>query len=244
VKIKIISGGQTGADLAGLWVARCFGLETGGHAPKDFKTSIGPRLELAQVFDLIEHSHGYRERTIENIKNSHVTLIFGRLLQERGTQLTANVATKLSKPLYIIEDIRPQFGFLDYFWGQGMRDRPQDYQTMRAAVSYVANLSHSQTIGGVTFPGRDHVIINIAGNSSNGPSNAESFAFAFMGFWQFLIELHRQLGRAGEIKHLPADLSWNLLHFLKDEYSPERAVELDSFIKSQKLEVMVDQKSI
>jgi len=35
---KIISGGQTGADRAGLVVGKSLGLEIGGTAPKGWKT--------------------------------------------------------------------------------------------------------------------------------------------------------------------------------------------------------------
>ena len=37
---KIISSGQTGADLGGLWGARDAGFPTGGFAPKGYLTII------------------------------------------------------------------------------------------------------------------------------------------------------------------------------------------------------------
>lgn len=36
--IKIISGGQTGADMGGLEAAREYGFPTGGYAPKGWMT--------------------------------------------------------------------------------------------------------------------------------------------------------------------------------------------------------------
>jgi len=67
---KIISGGQTGADVTGLLCARALGLETGGTAPKGYGTEGGPNLEL-EVFGLVESA------TRDNVKNSDHTLWFG-----------------------------------------------------------------------------------------------------------------------------------------------------------------------
>jgi Circularly permutated YpsA SLOG family len=39
--MKIISGGQTGADQAGWRAAKACGLETGGWMPKGWKTELG-----------------------------------------------------------------------------------------------------------------------------------------------------------------------------------------------------------
>ncbi len=229
MKIKIISGGQTGADLAGLWVARCYGLQTGGHAPKDFVTTAGNKLELAQVFGLIEHSGGYRERTIENIKSGHCTFIFSRNLRSRGTVLTANTATKLSKPLFIVEDSRSESGFLDYFWGRGMMDFPQKYEAWNAALHYLVERSKPQTVGGVLYDGRDELVINFAGNASK--DNKEAFDFAFIGLWIMLREFYMKTGRYNEIKYLETVDPVELAPFLRDDFTPERATELDNFVQ-------------
>lgn len=228
MKLKVISGGQTGADLAGLWVARCFGLETGGHAPKDFQTQAGNKLELAQVFGLVEHSQGYRQRTIENVRNGHVTLVFSRNLRSYGTVLTANSAAKLNKPLFIIEDTRTAHGFLDYFWGRGMVDNPAAYQSWYGAISYLVERTKSQLLSGLEYPGRDELTINLAGNASK--DNNEAFNFAFVGFWKLLVEFYRQTGRYTEIAHLESITPLTMADFLKDDFSPERATELDTLI--------------
>lgn len=36
--LKVISGGQLGADQAGLAAAKAVGIRTGGFAPKNYKT--------------------------------------------------------------------------------------------------------------------------------------------------------------------------------------------------------------
>ncbi|HME98544.1 MAG TPA: putative molybdenum carrier protein, partial [Terriglobia bacterium] len=51
---KIISGGQTGADMGGLLAARELGIETGGMAPKGWLTENGPEEVLLRSFGLSE----------------------------------------------------------------------------------------------------------------------------------------------------------------------------------------------
>jgi hypothetical protein len=93
MNLKIISGGQTGADLGGLRAAKKFGLETGGHAPKGWLTEIGPAPWLAEAFGLTEclnpqydrpprmplwewEAACYRERTKANAAEADLTLWF------------------------------------------------------------------------------------------------------------------------------------------------------------------------
>ncbi len=52
---EIISGGQTGADQAGLYVGKMLGLKTGGVAPPHFMTHEGPNPELLRdEYGLVE----------------------------------------------------------------------------------------------------------------------------------------------------------------------------------------------
>ena len=48
---KVISGGQTGADHAGLRAAKDSGINTGGTAPRNFMTEEGSKPELEIEFD-------------------------------------------------------------------------------------------------------------------------------------------------------------------------------------------------
>lgn len=76
--LKVISGGQTGVDQVALTVARSMGFETGGYAPKGWKTAEGPCPELAE-FGLIECiSEDYAVRTELNVEHSTATVWFGR----------------------------------------------------------------------------------------------------------------------------------------------------------------------
>lgn len=51
---KVISGGQDGADQAGLYAAQILSIPTGGWAAKNFMTESGPRPDLAELFGLID----------------------------------------------------------------------------------------------------------------------------------------------------------------------------------------------
>src|ERR1700738_4227821 len=95
---KIISGGQTGADRAGLDFAIERGLEHGGYVPRGRKAEDG---RIDDRYNLVELStSSYSARTRRNIKESDGTVIFSleRLLSG-GTKLTQDYANKLGKPV-------------------------------------------------------------------------------------------------------------------------------------------------
>lgn len=76
---KIVSGGQKGADRTGLEVAREIGLETGGVAPKGYRTEAGPDPSL-RGFGLTEsRSWYYPPRTRENVRLADATVWFGNI---------------------------------------------------------------------------------------------------------------------------------------------------------------------
>lgn len=99
--MKIISGGQTGADQAGLDAAKHCGLETGGWMPKGWTTLQGPKPEYAEKYGLQEHKNvGYSPRTKQNVFDSDATLIFAGNWSSPGTKLTIRSANGFNKPLY------------------------------------------------------------------------------------------------------------------------------------------------
>lgn len=101
--VKIISGGQTGADQGGLYAAKELGLETGGTMPKGFRTQLGPNPDLAKQFNLKEHiSPSYVPRTAQNIRDSDATIVFGNL-ESSGSKLTIRLCKDLQKFLYTVE---------------------------------------------------------------------------------------------------------------------------------------------
>jgi len=98
--LKVISGGQTGADRAGLDAAWELGLETGGTAPNGYRTDAGSDLTL-KALGLIEHpSPGYRARTIQNVHDSDGTAWFGNP-QSPGGRLTLRTVMDIGKPFII-----------------------------------------------------------------------------------------------------------------------------------------------
>lgn len=75
---KVISGGQTGADQAGLEAARLMGIPTAGWAPKGWRTETGRDFRLRDFWGLKEcPSKGYPERTRLNVLDADLTVWFG-----------------------------------------------------------------------------------------------------------------------------------------------------------------------
>jgi hypothetical protein len=97
---KIVSGGQTGADLGALVAARALGLQTGGFAPKGWLTEDGSQESLLRSFGLIEcEEEGYPARTRRNVAYSDGTVLVGDY-QRGGSRLTCEIANELNKPLF------------------------------------------------------------------------------------------------------------------------------------------------
>jgi Circularly permutated YpsA SLOG family len=96
---RVISGGQTGADLAGLRAARKVGLETGGTAPKGYLTERGPRPIKLKFYGLVEStSDKYPPRTAKNIADSDMTLVIANNF-DGGSKLTVEMCFKQKKPV-------------------------------------------------------------------------------------------------------------------------------------------------
>ena len=89
---KIISGGQTGADQAGLDVAIELGIPHGGWIPKGRKTEKGI---LPAKYKLTEmNSTSYPKRTEKNVLDSNGTVIFTTGSLTGGSALTRQFANK------------------------------------------------------------------------------------------------------------------------------------------------------
>ena len=78
--LKIISGGQTGADQGGLQAAIDLGIETGGTAPKGYRTEVGPNLLLRDLYHLVESPYSaYPPRTKANADEADGTVWSGSI---------------------------------------------------------------------------------------------------------------------------------------------------------------------
>ena len=109
---KVISGGQTGADRTGLECAKELGLETGGIAPKGFRTELGPDLTLKQFGVTENGSSSYHPRTLANVLSSDATVWFGNPFSPGG-KLTHKYCSQYQKPFLInpsnLEGIAEEF---------------------------------------------------------------------------------------------------------------------------------------
>ena len=95
---KIISGGQTGVDIAALMAARRMGFSTGGFIPKGWKTEAGSQPFLAK-FGLVETpSSDYQTRTRLNVLRADATLLVAKDWLSVGTQLTQSLIAAAKKP--------------------------------------------------------------------------------------------------------------------------------------------------
>lgn len=101
---RIISGGQTGSDEAGLVVAKRFGLETGGMMPKGFKTLNGSRPEFAQIYGIEESkSEKYPPRTYSNAKHGDGTVRFAGDFESSGEKCTMVAIKYFNKPHFDVD---------------------------------------------------------------------------------------------------------------------------------------------
>ena len=93
---KIVSGGQTGADRAGLDAAIACGIPHGGWCPKGRKAEDGPIPDEYQLTETTSAS--YLVRTERNVKESCGTVIFTMGPLTGGSLRTADFAKKHGKP--------------------------------------------------------------------------------------------------------------------------------------------------
>jgi hypothetical protein len=99
--VKIVSGGQTGADQGGLNAAIACGVDHGGWCPKGRRSENG-RIPLK--YDLKEHgSWQYIERTEQNVIDSDATAIFTFGPLTGGSARTVDFCLKHKKPYIHID---------------------------------------------------------------------------------------------------------------------------------------------
>lgn len=182
---KVISGGQTGADLAGLIAAHEWKIATGGTAPANFETSIGPQPWLAQLG--LVAAGTYASRTIRNVRDADGTAILAHDLQSPGTVLTRRtcfdenkffIELNLKKLLELATTNEPV--------GQQIED---EVQFLAAKLSKFILVNHIQ-------------VLNVAGNRElKGPYQT------FKGVCELVIhETLRLLHEQNKLVQLTADL--------------------------------------
>lgn len=98
---KIVSGGQTGTDRAGLDAAMEAGIPVGGYCPKGRLAEDG---RVPDQYPLVELTKGgYPVRTEKNVVESDGTLIINVGKVTGGTKFTLDCAKKHGKPYLIIQ---------------------------------------------------------------------------------------------------------------------------------------------
>lgn len=103
--IKIISGGQTGADRGALDAAISMRLPHGGWCPKGRLAEDGV---IPSRYGLTETASAqYRVRTEQNVIDSDGTLIIYRGILQGGSELTRRMAVKYAKPHLLVDVLRP-----------------------------------------------------------------------------------------------------------------------------------------
>ena len=110
----IVSGGQSGADLAGNIFAMNFGIDTEIRTfksfrprdPRDHQLYAEIRKHFIPELDSIDYIPALRARTHHNVINSHATLIFihNRIETTKGSLLTYNLARHERRPVFIISE--------------------------------------------------------------------------------------------------------------------------------------------
>lgn len=104
----VMSGGQTGADQAGLRIAKQFGIPTGGWMPLDWQTGAGPRPDFEQLYGMkCLHHGGYKERTEANVRLSNGTIRFAADFNSMGEKCTLNAINDNNKPYMDIDINNP-----------------------------------------------------------------------------------------------------------------------------------------
>jgi hypothetical protein len=112
--MRVISGGQTGADLGGLLGAQAAGIKTGGTAPPRWMTEKGPAPHILRPLGLVEGEPDpktYPKRTEKNIMDSDGTAIFGNIW-EAGTALTSKLCKEHGKPVIINPTVYELLNFI------------------------------------------------------------------------------------------------------------------------------------
>ena len=104
--VKVVSGGQSGADQGGWLAAAEAGIPTGGWMPSGFETEYDPRPEFARLYDAAEHeSANPAARTRANARDSDATLWFGDPATPGG-RCTLAVCRAIGRPLLIVSEGR------------------------------------------------------------------------------------------------------------------------------------------
>src|SRR5262249_14008179 len=145
---KIISGGQTGADRAGLDFAIEVGLEHGGFVPRGRRAEDG---RISEHYHLTELSSvSYAVRTKRNVREGDGTVVFSLdPILTGGSALTSEYDGQVKKPRIHIHKSATDYTGETFFEEVG---RLKDFiESNRIAILNVAGPRESNQPGAYAF---------------------------------------------------------------------------------------------
>lgn len=99
--VRIVSGGQTGADRGGLDAAIRLGIAHGGWCPRGRRAEDGT---IPAQYRLTEtRSRAYVERTRRNVIDSDATVVFTKGLPTAGSHRTVEMTCEEDRPMLHID---------------------------------------------------------------------------------------------------------------------------------------------
>lgn len=151
--LRIVTGGQRGADQGALRAAKALGIQTGGVAPRGYKTEAGPAHFLKHVYGLTESwSPKYSTRTAQNVADAHATVLVGDL-SAPGSLITWRLVVASGKP-YIVN--------------------PTPYALAEWA-DYNTTILFGESLTPVP-----QLVLNVAGNRASGNPGIEEYVYALL----------------------------------------------------------------
>ena len=109
---KVISGGQSGSDQAGLAAAKFHNIPTGGLAPYKYMTTEGENPGLKHLYGLKESSGSYKDRTWSNVFASDATIRLAVDFNSPGEKCTMNAIVDYGRPFFDIP-LEYAIGYVD-----------------------------------------------------------------------------------------------------------------------------------
>jgi len=202
--IKVISGGQTGVDRAALEAARNLDLDTGGWAPKLWRTENGPDPSLASFGLKQTATSNYTVRTRKNVCDADATVIIRRAgVASPGSILTERIARENDKPCLTVA-----------------LSKQCDVGEMSAALDRIISFLES------VLPKDVPVVVNFAGNrESSSPGIGEQanqlISATMLGMVEFdeeedcFVRQHGADALAAKEAELVEKVGW-YIHFVVD----------------------------
>lgn len=173
--VKIISGGQTGADRAALDFAIVSHVKHGGWCPAGRRSEDGPIPAHYRLTETV--GWGYEDRTARNVRDADATLIFNRgAALSPGSNTTLRCCERQGRPFLIVRV--PGMG------------QVRDTATVAAAAREVAEF----------IAQHQPETLNVAGNRERTTPGIGDFVKQVLAHaWQLVPSIEAGLGQQHEL---------------------------------------------